>query len=168
MLSALLLVWLCFGCGEEGPVQFEDCLYSEPEPIFGEHIQGVSKHAFERDRLGATERFQLAQGTAVTIEQRGCDYIHQSFTFVWDDGPAGQSSVFWARQAARCFEELAQLGAPFLTFQAISDAIRARERELIAGGQPITLQPGLMFRLEASRSGQQLRLTAELFEEAPL
>ncbi|KGE86159.1 MAG: hypothetical protein ACE362_03730 [Phaeodactylibacter xiamenensis] len=159
------LSWLG-GCASDPPQRqsFEDCLYGAPEPIFDASLPGVSQHRFELQPGKGVERFVLNQSTIVQIEQTGCDQIRQEFTFSWD---AAARREDWAAQAIQKYRELGELGAPYLSFSAISEVLQARKEKLRPRGEAISLQPGLAFRITAAETGQQSKLVTVLYETAP-
>jgi hypothetical protein len=63
--------------------------------------------------------------------------------------------------------ELGQLGAPYLSFSAISDVLSQQQEKLQPGDKSIQLQPGLYFKIEQKRKGQKAILIATLYESPP-
>ncbi|HKK79317.1 MAG TPA: hypothetical protein VJ933_06790 [Phaeodactylibacter sp.] len=119
----------------------------------------MSGHHFERKGMSATESFVLDQQLKVVLHQSGCDYIAQEFVFEWEDGPRGNSARYWVREAAEQFERLAHLGAPYISFKALSDALRRHEAS-IQLEQAFELQPGLYITITplSQRSPKQLKV----------
>lgn len=154
------------GCASDPPPHesFEDCLYGAPEPIFDASVPGVSQHQFELLSAKSMESFVLNHSTFVQIEQTGCDQIRQEFTFSWE---AANRKEDWALQAIQKYRELGELGAPYLSFKAISEVLQARREKLHPRGEAISLQPGLSFRITAAEEGQQSKLVTVLYETAP-
>jgi hypothetical protein len=154
------------GCASDLPPSesFEDCLYGAPEPIFDASLPGVSQHQFELQPGKGVERFVLNQSTTVQIEQTGCDQIRQEFTFSWQ---AVTRKEDWALQAIQKYRELGELGAPYLSFSAISEVLGSRKENLRPRGEPISLQPGLAFRITAAEAGQESKLVTVLYETTP-
>lgn len=154
------------GCASDLPPResFEDCLYCAPEPIFDASLPGVSQHQFELQPGKGVERFVLNQSTTVQIEQTGCDQIRQEFTFSWQ---AVTRKEDWALQAIQKYRELGELGAPYLSFSAISEVLGSRKENLRPRGEPISLQPGLAFRITAAEAGQESKLVTVLYETTP-
>lgn len=154
------------GCASDPPQResFEDCLYGAPEPIFDASLRGVSEHQFELQPGKGVERFVLNQSTVVQIEQTGCDQIRQEFTFSW---AAANRQEDWALQAIQKYRELGELGAPYLSFSAISEVLQSRQEQLRPRGQSISLQPGLAFRITEAETGQRSKLVTVLYETAP-
>lgn len=154
------------GCASDLPPResFEDCLYGAPEPIFDASLPGVSQHQFELQPGKGVERFVLYQSTTVQIEQTGCDQIRQEFTFSWQ---AVTRKEDWALQAIQKYRELGELGAPYLSFSAISEVLGSRKENLRPRGEPISLQPGLAFRITAAEAGQESKLVTVLYETTP-
>jgi hypothetical protein len=154
------------GCASDLPPResFEDCLYGAPEPIFDASLPGVSQHQFELQPGKGVERFVLNQSTTVQIEQTGCDQIRQEFTFSWQ---AVTRKEDWALQAIQKYRELGELGAPYLSFSAISEVLGSRKENLRPRGEPISLQPGLAFRITAAEAGQESKLVTVLYETTP-
>jgi hypothetical protein len=154
------------GCASDLPPResFEDCLYGAPEPIFDASLPGVSQHQFELQPGKGVERFVLNQSTTVQIEQTGCDQIRQEFTFSWQ---AVTRKEDWTLQAIQKYRELGELGAPYLSFSAISEVLESRKENLRPRGEPISLQPGLAFRITAAEAGQESKLVTVLYETTP-
>ncbi|NBC06737.1 MAG: hypothetical protein GVY26_06040 [Bacteroidetes bacterium] len=158
----LVLLLLGFGaCAPDAPPGGTpaDCRYQAPEPVFGEKLTGVSGHHFEREGMSATETFVLDQQLEVVLYQSGCDYIQQEFIFTWAGGPRGNSARFWVREAADQFERLAHLGAAYVSFKALSDALRQHEAS-IQLEKAFELQAGLAITISplSYRSPKQLRV----------
>lgn len=158
----LVLLLLSFGaCAPDAPSGGSpaDCRYQAPEPVFGEKLAGVSGHRFEREGLSATESFVLDRQLRIVLHQSGCDYIQQEFVFTWEGGPRGNSARFWVREAAEQFERLAHLGAPYISFKALSDALRQHEAS-IQLETAFELQAGLEITITplSHRSPKQLRV----------
>lgn len=152
-----ILCLICgMGCAEDpgGGPGFEQCRYAAPEPVFHEGLAGLSQHEFELLHKRAEEKFWVDRNLKVALEQSGCDYIRQVFYFEWQGGARGNSSVYWSRTAADKFRRLAQFGAPYLSFKAISDAIRSMEKQ-IQTGESIELQPGIQMTLNPQSAGQK-------------
>lgn len=154
-------------CASDPPQQidFEECLYGTPESIFNPDISGISRHQFELHPDKGIERFILNQETLVEIEQTGCDYIRQKFTFSWAPETSIRSHPEWAAHTIRIYQELGELGAPYLSFSAISEVLRAKQKKLLPDSPPVTLQPGLQFRIIAAEMNQQAILITELYQE---
>jgi len=162
-LISILCLLYCAGCAEDpanGP-GFEQCRYAAPEPVFHEGLPGLSRHEFELLGKRAEEKFWVDRELKVALEQSGCDYIRQVFQFEWQGGARGNSSVYWSRTAADKFRRLAQFGAPYLSFKAISDAIRSKERQ-IQTGESVELQPGIQMTLNPQSAGQKQALKVVL------
>ncbi len=154
------------GCTSDPPQResFEDCLYGAPEPIFDGSLPGISQHQFKLEPGRGLERFVLNQSTVVQIEQTGCDQIRQEFTFSWE---AANRQEDWAQQVIQKYRELGELGAPYLSFSAISEVLQSRQEQLRPRGEAISLQPGLAFRIKVAEAGQQSKLVTVLYETAP-
>ncbi|MEQ8704692.1 MAG: hypothetical protein RIC19_12275 [Phaeodactylibacter sp.] len=154
------------GCAADPPqaTSFEDCLYGAPEPIFDGSVRGVSKHQFELRPGMGIERFVLNQATQVRIEQTGCDQLQQRFTFSWDAGTGSKNNTYWSEQAILKYQELGELGAPYLSFSAISEVLQKKQNQLTPRGEAIVLQPGLYFRIEQAQQGQRAELVTLLYE----
>lgn len=158
----LLLLLLSFwGCAPDAPSGGTpaDCRYQAPEPVFSEQLAGVRGHRFERESMAATESFVLDQQLQVVLHQSGCEYILQEFIFEWENGPRGNSARYWVREAAERFERLAHLGAAYISFKALSDALRQNETS-IRLEQAFELQPGLNVTITplSQRSPKQLQV----------
>jgi len=158
----LFLLLLSFGaCAPDAPSGGDpaDCRYQAPEPVFGEQLAGVSGHRFEREGMAAKESFVLDQQLKVVLHQRGCDYILQEFIFEWEGGPRGNSARYWVRATAEQFERLAHLGAAYISFKALSDALRQQEAS-IQLRQAFELQPGLAITINplSQHSPHQLQV----------
>lgn len=159
-------LWALFGlsgCASDPPqrMSFDDCLYGAPEPVFNASLPGVSQHKFVLQPGKGTESFVLNQSTFVQIEQTGCDRIRQEFSFSWK---ASKGKEDWAMQTIQKYQELGDLGAPYLTFSAISEVLKAKQDQLQPRGEPITLQPGLEFRIVAAKQGKESKLITVLYE----
>ncbi len=162
----LLILSGVLGCVSDPPAKdaFSGCRYAAPEPVFNAAVAGVSRHSFTRQKAAATESFLLNQFTEVEIQQSGCDHIRQVFIFRWPAPQGGAGEIDWPAFASVHFEGLGQLGAPYLSYLAMSEAISERSENLKAPGSTVALQPGLQFKLSGKRKGSQLELTAEVWE----
>jgi hypothetical protein len=156
-------------CASDPPQQvgFEECLYGAPESIFNPGIPGISRHQFELQPDRGIERFVLNQETSVEIEQTGCDHIRQKFTFSWKPEASIRSHSEWAAHAIRIYQELGELGAPYLSFSAISEVLQTKQKKLSPESKPVTLQPGLQFRIITAEVNQQAILITELYQKPP-
>lgn len=165
LISLWLLLWLS-GCAAEPPpaASFDNCLYGVPEAIFDESLPGLSQHHFELAAGKGVEKFVLDGDILVRIEQTGCDHLEQQFTFSWEGGFSGTDSAYWVQKSIELFGALGQLGAPYLSFSAISNALKQHRNKLQPDGKSISLQPGLNFRLTSGKQSGKMILTATLYE----
>lgn len=154
----LLALWACAPDRPPGEAS-EDCRYLAPEAVFNEQLRGLSDYRFRREGQSATESFLLDRELRVTLRQSGCDYIQQAFLFEWEGGPRGSATRYWVRTAALHFDQLAQLGASYLSFKALSDAIRQQEGQ-IQLERPFELQPGLDITIipQSDRAPKRLKV----------
>ena len=160
-----LFLALC-SCASDAPSEEDlaDCRYQAPEPVFREALSGVSGYRFQRDGMSATESFVLNRQVRLRLRQSGCDYIRQEFLFEWKGGPRGSSDRFWVREAAAHFEQLAHLGAPYVSFKALGDALREHEVS-IRREQAFELQPGLTATVIPLSKGSPKQLKVVLRQE---
>lgn len=163
---SIFLLLAGWSCGEDTGMDeaFADCRYLAPEPIFHEGLPGLSEHSFQRSEQGAEETFVVERELRVRLQQSGCNHIRQVFWLEWSNGAAGRSSQFWVRAASDQFRRLAALGAPYLSFKALSDALAANEQK-IQIGQPFELQPGLSVVIEPQGQGPSKQLKVILQQE---
>jgi hypothetical protein len=162
----MLLLLSIWSCSEDTGADeaFADCRYLAPEPIFHEGLPGLSEHRFNTSEQGAEESFVVERDLHVNLQQSGCNEIRQVFWLEWKTGPTGRSARFWVRAASGQFRRLAALGAPYLSFKALSDALAVNEQQ-IEMGQPFELQPGLHIVIEPERQQSPKRLKVILQQE---
>lgn len=166
-----VLFWLLLGLGScaadpPGSNSFDDCLYGAPEAIFDESVSGVTHHSFKLKANKSLEQFLLNDRTKVRIEQTGCDHLEQEFTFSWRVGAARADSEYVVQETIRLFQELGELGAPYLSFSAIGGALEQSRKNWRINGQSMAIQPGLYFNGASKRKNGELFLTIRLYEPA--
>ena len=174
ILISSIIIWsiiLLSGCMPDPPSggsSFDDCLYGAPEAIFNESVPGVSSHTFALKPAKSEECFILNQSYRVCIEQSGCDQIQQVFTFEALRSNPDELYINWTEYAIKRYRELGELGAPFLSFYAISERLDEQRDRLQPEGPPVVLQPGLTFSLSVSKQKNGVRLITKIKEEAPV
>lgn len=127
--------------------EMTECLFANPEALFGEDLGGVNSHHFVFDGVKSKEELSFNDGVSLVVVQSGCEHIKQEFRFSIPDKPLSRDPDRWISMAAAQFRRIASFGPEYLVFQEWAEAISQRVDEL-STGQTAELQPGFFVKIE--------------------
>ncbi len=160
--TLILAALFSTGCQNknEDTREVTECLYSNPEALFGEGLGEVSRHDFVFDGVRSKEEVNFKDGVSLVLEQTGCEHIQQEFRFFFPGEQINRDPDFWISMAIRQFQRIARLGPEFLVFQEWAEAIDLRADDL-SSGQTAELQPGFFVKIgpESNQKDAILRIT---------
>ncbi len=142
----LVLGLMLAGCGgSESAAEKEDriCIAGEPRPIFKQEDTGVHEHKFLPDGQFSQEHIRFKSGELLSIMQKGCDTIVQTFEL-----PVPDTVQSWP-SLKRVFTEriyrYANLEPRLYSFKAYADFLEVIPDDFPVA-QPVNRAPGLIIR----------------------
>jgi hypothetical protein len=161
-VSWLLLTMSVIACSPSGnEKKLRDCPFGIPEAIFSGQLEGVSHHTFVRDDYASTETLLLADGTEVTLIQRGCEQPEQEFQLLLPPAQRPDESAFWVDAAIRQLQKLSGLSPDLFPLAQWAQAIESQAATFKLG-QPEEIQQNTYVKIDRFYTADRVMLLITL------
>jgi hypothetical protein len=114
---------------------FKDCKYGTPTAIFVEPASDITYHTFVLSKDVATENITFKDGTLLDVEQSGCDFIQQQYTFTFKGDFSKLSDAEWKQEAVDWFKKIGSFSQKYAPFSQWGEAMKNMPTENRLGEQ---------------------------------
>ncbi len=114
---------------------FKNCKYGAPTAIFVEPASDITYHTFALSKEVAVENITFKDGTLLDVEQSGCDFIQQQYTFTFKGDFSKLSDAEWKQEAVDWFKKIGSFSQKYAPFSQWGEAMKNMPTENRLGEQ---------------------------------
>jgi hypothetical protein len=103
---------------------FKNCKYGAPTAIFVEPAADITYHTFVLTKDVGLENVNFKDGTLLDVEQSGCDFIQQQYTFTFKGNFTALSDQDWKAKTIEWFKKIGGFSQKYAPFSQWADAIK--------------------------------------------